>query len=123
MTENETMKALLEGQTVVIVTVKKVGDVEIEPMIVVEKVDNGMIVTSEGTYTGNRHGSVDYHDRAITFKEGIGENVVSRTFKVLNLVPKTGRHYRPYANEEDRQLWLKAEEDSWSWKDAVHAEG
>lgn len=122
MTENETMKALLEGQTIIIVTVKKVGDVEIEPMIVVEKVDNGMIVTSEGTYTGNRHGSVDYHDRAITFK-GIGDSVVSRTFKVLNLAPMTGTHYRPYANQEDRQLWLKAEEDSWSWGNAVNAQG
>lgn len=116
MNENETLKALLEGQTVVIVTVKKVGKLEIEPMVRIDKVQNSMIFTSEGTYTGNRNGSVDYHDRSITFSDGIGENVVSRTFMVLNLDSDSniGSKYRNYPSnsEELRQLWFDAEEAS-----------
>jgi len=116
MTENETIKALLEGQTVVIVTVKKLGEIEIEPMIRIDKVDNGMFVTTEGTYTGNVKGSVDYHARSITFKNDIGENVVSRTYQVLNLGGNIGNKYRPYPSDEPlRKLWLDAEEASWSW--------
>lgn len=112
LSENEKIKVLLEGQTVVIVTVKKVGQLEIEPMVRIDKVENGMIVTSEGTYTGNRNGSVDYHARSITFSNGIGENVVSRTFQVLNLDGNIGSKYRPYPSNSDelRVLWLDAEE-------------
>jgi hypothetical protein len=115
-TEDEFLQELLTGQTVVIVTVKKIGDIEIEPFIRIDKVDNGLFVTTEGTYTGNRKGSVDYHARSVTFTD-IGDNVVSRTFQVLNLGGNVGGKYRPYmVDEKLRKLWLEAEEASWSWK-------
>ena len=112
-TEEQYLKELLEGQTITIVTVK-IGAVEVEPMIVAEKFDGSHLVTSEGTYTSIENCEIDYKDRSITVKN-VGDNVVSRTFVVLNLNPKKGRHYQPYPSTEVSSKWLTAEEASWNW--------
>ena len=115
MKEADCLKELLEGQTVVIITVKKVGSMEVEPMITIERVDESHIITNQGTYTGNKNSEIDYTDRSITIRD-IGDNVVSRTFVVLNLNERKGRRYQPYPSTEIAGKWFAAEEASWNWK-------
>ena len=109
------LKDLLEGQTVIVVTVSKFCEIEIEQFIRIDKVEDGMFVTTDGTYTGNRRGLVDYKARSITFRTGLGASVKSRTFTVMNLGGNVGSKYRPYPEDEKvRELWLNAERASWT---------
>lgn len=115
MTEHQTLKTLLEGQTVVIVSVKKIGAVEILPMVRITKVNGRVFDTTEGLFTDNRKGDVSHDNRSITFL-GTGENIISRTFTVVNTKSNIKRGgYKPYMTSEESLLWREAEEASWKW--------
>ena len=103
------LRGLLEGETVVVVSVDNSLRVSVDLMVKINRVDGGTIFTDAGFYVNGDRWVVSYRDRSVTFK-GI-EGLVSRSFHVVNFGGNVGSGYRPYPDNDEalRKLWLDAE--------------
>lgn len=106
---HETLANLLASKVVSITEIRDDGSFRIDPMIVIDLVVNASTITLyiDGIgYYSIYQAEVNYKNRqVISYHDGF-----KRIFQVLNLEGLVGKIYRHYQNEDERKLWLAAEE-------------